>query len=167
MPNWCANSLQISGPAEKLQEIANKLEETKGEDFFDIFVKNAKEAGKDKEWYEYNHEHYGCKWNCTASSWDLESGDGNTLTISFDSPWGPPIQVFETIQNMPGLSVYAQYYEPGMCLVGEYNEGSVDDYDYSGADSTTIYEHVPDHIVDFWGIYEQMAEYEAENAEEE
>ncbi len=163
MPNWCSNSLQITAPAEKIAEIKEQLDKTNGENFFDIFVKNAKDAGKEEDWYDYNLEHYGCKWNCTANDWDVESGDGTTITISFDSPWGPPTQLFETIQSLPGHSVYASYFEPGMCLVGEYNDGSSDDYDYGGADSSTIYEHVPDHLVDCWGIHDMMVDYEAEN----
>jgi hypothetical protein len=74
--------------------------------------------------------------------------------------------IFEKIQETPGLSVYAQYWEPGMCFVGEYNDGSEDSYDYSDCTSETIYESVPAELVDSWGIAEQMAEYEAENDEE-
>lgn len=165
MPNWCMNSLQISGSVEQIKEINEKLEACKGEDFFDIFIKNAKDAGKEEDWYSYNHEHYGCKWNCTAASWDVD-GDGTTITIAFDSPWAPPMQVFETIQNTPGLSVCAQYYEPGMGFVGEYNDGSDDYYDYGGCTSEDIYDNVPAELVDSWGIYEQMVEYEQENSEE-
>ena len=142
MPNWCLNSLQISGSAEQIKEIEAKLEESGGKEFFDIFVKNAKDAGHEEDWYSYNQEQYGCKWNCDASSWDTDSGDGTTITISFDSPWGPPSAIFEKIQETPGLSVYAQYYEPGMCFVGEYNDGSEDSYDYSDCTSETIYESV-------------------------
>jgi hypothetical protein len=166
MPNWCMNSLQITGSAEQIKEIEAKLEESGGKEFFDIFVKNAKDAGHEDDWYSYNQEQYGCKWNCDASSWDTDSGDGTTITISFDSPWGPPSAIFEKIQETPGLSVYAQYHEPGMCFVGEYNDGSEDSYDYSDCTSETIYESVPAELVDSWGIAEQMAEYEAENDEE-
>ena len=42
------------------------------------------------------------------------------------------MQVFETIQSTPGLSVYAQYYEPGMGFVGEY-----DDVDNKDAENET------------------------------
>jgi len=166
MPNWCMNSLQITGSAEQIKEIEAKLEESGGKEFFDIFVKNAKDAGQEEEWYAYNHEHYGCKWNCDASSWDVDSGDGTTITISFDSPWGPPMAIFEKIQETPGLSVLAQYYEPGMGFIGEYNDGSDNYYDYGGCTSEDIYDHVPAELVDSWGLYEQMVEYEAENNEE-
>ena len=53
MPNWCMNSLQITGSVEQIKEIESKLEESGGKEFFDIFVKNAKDAGREEDWYSY------------------------------------------------------------------------------------------------------------------
>ena len=119
MPNWCANSLQISGTTKEIADIAAKLDESNGKDFFDIFVNNAEQAGKDDEWYSYNLDQYGCKWNCTASSWDVD-GEGTNITINFDSPWGPPIKLYEHLYEDRNLGVLAYYYEPGMCFCGMY-----------------------------------------------
>ena len=166
MPNWCLNTLQITGSAEQIKEIEQKLEATNGEDFFDIFIKNAKDAGKEEEWYSYNLEHYGCKWNCTASMWDVDSGDGTTISISFDSPWAPPIALLERIEQTPGLSVFAQYYEPGMGFCGQYSEGNDDYYDYSGMSADEVEESIPAELDEAFSITEQMREWEEENAED-
>ena len=165
MPNWCMNSLQITASKENIEILAKKLDECGGKDFFDIFVPNAEQAGQDENWYAYNGNTYGCKWNCTASDWDVDSGDGTTITINFDSPWGPPIALYDLIDAQEGFSVAAGYYEPGMCFVGEYVDGNDDYYDYTDCNSETIYGSVPGEIVDRWGISEQMADYEAENNE--
>ena len=167
MPNWCMNSMQITASKENIEILANKLEECGGKDFFDIFVLNAEQAGHDEDWYSYNVNTYGCKWNCTASDWDVDSGDGTTITNNFDSPWGPPIALFELIDEQEGFSVTAGYYEPGMCFVGRFEDGCDDYYDYTDCNSETIYDEVPAEIVDSWGIAEQMADYEAEQEDEE
>lgn len=167
MPNWCSNSLQITSTPENIATLKQKLEECKGKEFFDIFVQNAEQAGKGEDWYAYNQETYGCKWNCDANDWDDRDGDGQSLTISFDSPWGPPLNLYETIARQDGFSVYATYYEPGMAFCGEWHDFSDDYYEFSGADSTTIRDFVPEHIDEMYCIGEQMAEYEAENAEDD
>jgi hypothetical protein len=166
MPNWCANSLQISGTEQQIADIAHRLDESSGEDFFDIFVDNAEKAGKDEEWYSYNLEAYGCKWNCTASSWDVD-GDGTNITINFDSPWGPPIKFYQSLYEVHKLGVLAYYYEPGMCFAGVFEDGDDDFYDYSGMNSIEIAEQIRDDLDEMFCISEQVAEYEEEEAQEE
>ena len=59
------------------------------------------------------------------------------------------------------------YYEPGMGFVGKWEDGCDDYYQYEGENSNTIRAAIGDELDDMFGISESMAEYEAENEEEE
>lgn len=163
MPNWCMNNLQITAKPEQINELTQALEKCEGEDFFDIFVPNAEEAGEGDDWYGYNSATYGCKWNCKAYEWDVD-GEGTTISISFDSPWGPPDALFNTISDR-FESVVAYYYEPGMAFCGKFHDGYDETYEIpSSADE--IRDQIPAELDEFFNISEQAAEWEAENQEE-
>ena len=164
MPNWCSNNLQITGTKEEIAELFGKLEACKGQDFFDLFVQNADEAGEKDDWYAYNLANYGCKWNCNANDWDVESGDGTTISISFDSPWCPPDKIFEQLYQ-EYESVLAYYYEPGMAFCGRFEDGFDNQYEIPGS-SEEVRDTIPDDIDEMFSISEQMEDYEAENAED-
>ena len=161
MPNWCSNTLEITGSKEKIAHIGKELDHNEGKNFFDVFVPNAEEVGKSEEWYSYNLENYGCKWNCDASDWEVEDGiDESSIKISFDSPWGPPIALYDRLMEEEGVSILASYFEPGMCFVGEYIDGEDNYYEYSGATSEDIYDVVPAELADQWGLYDMIVEQE-------
>jgi hypothetical protein len=86
--------------------------------------------------------------------------------MAFDSAWAPPIQFYEKLMDL-GFSVRASYYEPGMCFAGIWEDGDDDYYDLSDMNSEQVREELPEHLDEAYGISECMAEYEAENEEEE
>lgn len=164
MPNWCMNNLQITASVDEIKEIELQLDQCEGKSFFDIFVPNSEEAGKGDDWYSYNCATYGCKWNCDASDWDVD-GEGTTISISFDSPWGPPEELFKTISERY-YSVLAYYYEPGMAFCGKFMDGYDECYEIPSS-SEEVKDSIPDEIDEFFCISEQMADWEAENEEED
>lgn len=167
MPNWCSNSLTITSTKKRIDHISKELDACEGKSFFDIFVENAEEAGEGDDWYTYNLGAYGCKWNCDASDWFITEGiTGDQITITFDSPWGPPTSLYDSIFD-DETDVEAEYFEPGMCFVGSYFNGSDSYYEYSGLSSEEVYDAIPANLVDSWGIYDMIAENEANEIEEE
>jgi len=161
MPNWCSNSLELTGPSDRIASIKADLESTKGENFFNIFVPDAVEAEKEDDWYSYNVETYGCKWNCNAFSWDDtilqdELTGQSSFSISFDSPWGPPIALYNTLLEQ-GFEVSASYYESGMGFVGEFKNG--EDTTYEISDESSL-DNIPEDLVEYWDIRNQMAEWD-------
>jgi hypothetical protein len=66
-----------------------------------------------------------------------------------------------------GYEVTLFYYEPGMGFVGKWENGDDDYYEYSGENSQTVRAAIGDELDDMFGISESMAEYEAENDEDE
>lgn len=147
MPNWCANSLELSASKEEIDNFETKLNES-SENFFDLFVPPSPNPD---EWYQYNLETYGCKWNCSATEFQRTSDE--TLLITFDSPWGPPTVLYDHIVNS-GVEVYAEYYEPGMCFVGRYCDGVDENYQYSDLDSL---DNIPEDLIMSWGIRESLS----------
>lgn len=167
MPNWCSNTLTITSTKEKIAQISKELDDREGKEFFDIFAENAEAAGQAEEWYSYNLNTYGCKWNCDANDWMVVEGiTGDQITILFDSPWGPPINLYNSIHNEE-IDVEAEYFEPGMCFVGSYFNGEDTYYEYNDISSKEVYDHIPAELVDSFGIYEMMVENEENNMEDE
>jgi hypothetical protein len=94
----------------------------------------------------------------------LEDG---RLAMSFDSAWSPPLEFYGKMCDL-GFSVRAYYYEGGMCFAGVWEDGYDDFYDLSDCrNSTEVADTLPAVLDDMFCISEGMAEYEAENEQDE
>jgi hypothetical protein len=194
MPNWCNNTVELYHEDKEMINRAKAALE-RGE-FLNEFIPvpeelkivagrvgdNADENQKALElqqeanlqkhgystWYDFCINEWGCKWDV--------GGDSNViiaysqlirhLTASFDSPWGPPIQAYEKLEEL-GFEIRAYYYEPGMQFCGCYEGGYDDYYNLGGMDSAEVAETIPSELDEMFYISEQMQEWELENEEEE
>jgi hypothetical protein len=116
-------------------------------------------------WYDYCVNEWGTKWDIGADGNPAQDIPGG-LMLGFDSAWSPPTAAYEKLQAM-GFRITAMYYEPGMAFAGVWNNGDDDYYEYGGMDSKEIAETLPAELDEAFGISESVAEWEAENAEEE
>ena len=186
MPNWCNNGITLrhADPAmidralkgnEGLlmeffptpQELVDTMAGSYGDDEKQRLLEaqeqsNLKKYGF-KNWYDWNIANWGTKWDVSLEN--VERQDENTLTASFDSAWAPPIEAYVKLLSL-GFEIEALYYEPGMCFVGKFT-GSGEDYsddyfEYSGETSATIREAIGAELDDYFGISEEMAQYEDE-----
>jgi hypothetical protein len=66
-----------------------------------------------------------------------------------------------------GFEVVLYYYEPGMGYCGKWEDGFDEYYEYSGENSKTVRAAIGSDLDDMFGISESMAEYEADNEEDE
>jgi hypothetical protein len=126
---------------------------------------NLKKYGA-KDWYDWNIANWGTKWDFSLEN--VERVDQNTVRAAFDSAWAPPIDAYKKLLEM-GFFIEALYYEPGMCFVGKFT-GDADDFcddyfEYGGETSATIREAIGAELDDYFGISEEMAQYEEENEE--
>jgi len=159
MPNWCYNTIEIEGPKRAIDTFEKHLDTTEGKEWFSYFIQIPEEL-KEDGWYEWNVNNYGVKWNCDAMDWNRTSD--TSISFTFDSPWGPPIQLYETIESIELESewgsidyykVTARYLEEGMQFMGQYIEGENEEYEYSDLDSL---DEIPDSLVEHWGVRDRM-----------
>ena len=159
MPNWCNNSFNVSGDKEDIDKFEAFLEEKAGKDWFDFFAPTPPELKSDG-WYEWNISNWGCKWNCDAQDWTRE---GNTISFWFDSPWGPPIELYRKM-NDEGFDVKAEYCEEGMGFVGEFVDGCDDTYEFSSLEDL---DDIPEHLVENWNLRDNLEAWEEDSEDEE
>jgi hypothetical protein len=189
MPNWCSNSIVIRGSnQQEIAEIANAMRDGKfcdsvipvhpdltrdgastsggpnAEVYDQIRAENRERHGYES-WYDFCTSRWGTKWEVDCQDVQVEE-DGLKVSCYFDSAWAPPLGVAEALVER-GLEVTLYYYEPGMGFVGKYEDGFDDSYDLGGENSQTVRSAIGDELDDFFGISEQMAEYEAEEEQEE
>lgn len=185
MPNWCYNTVEVSHTdPEMMEKFKNGLKNGLMNEFVPCpqdlidtvsgFVgdKQAELEAKQKAniekygyatWYEHNINEWGTKWD--VDNIQAEEVDG-VIHASFDTAWSPPIQFFEHLVNL-GFDVKAMYYEPGMCFCGIYEDGSDDCYNLSDMNSDEVADTIPTELDEAFAISEQMADWEAENEEED
>ena len=155
MPNWCSNSINITGPADQVKTLWEQAQANwKNEDYglLNAMVPMPKELRETTSptpqegqanykgpqplidgcdnWYDWAVKHWGTKWDIDVDGLEYtDNGDG-TAQISgwFESAWAPPIQAYDKfLDDMDGCSLYATYEEGGMDFAGIYDNGS-DDY---------------------------------------
>ena len=190
MPNWCNNNLtlQHEDPA-MIKRAAEALE--RGEFLAEFIpvpadlqivagsvgdpVEQAELERKTAEnvekygygnWYDYQVNEWGTKWDVGADSNTDVHPDGKMLHTYFDSAWSPPVRAYEKLTEL-GFTVGAMYYEPGMAYCGTWDSETGDDeYNLEGMSSQQVIDEIPVELDEAFGISECIAEYEAEEEEE-
>jgi len=189
MPNWCSNGVTIthSDPAkiaalaeamkegrflDHIKPVPLCLKETVAGSFGDPEKQAALEQSQQenlnnhnyKDWYDFCVNEWGTKWDVSCDGTVDISPDGLTITASFESAWAPPVGIYEAM-TADGYEVTAFYYEPGMGFVGKWEDGCDDCYEYHSHDSKTVRDYIGEELDDYFGISEQMADWEEENQE--
>ena len=184
MPNWCSNYISVRGTnSAEIKRLADAFDT--GE-FCDAVIpvpsvlknttaptQEGDEAAEQRKaqtgydnWYDFCVNRWGTKWDISIGDVCERDEDGLGFNGGFDSAWSPPMGVVEQLAEQ-GYQVTLYYNESGMAYVGKFEDGEDFCYDYGSFNSETVRGYIGDELDDFFGISEQMAEYEAENEEEE
>jgi hypothetical protein len=191
MPNWCSNHITVRGTnSAEIKRLADAFDNGEfcgtvvpmpeelnitsgrlgdGEEQRELERKTAENLEKHgfANWYDFNVAKWGTKWEIGGNGDQAERDeDGLGFSAPFDSAWSPPIAVCEALVEQ-GFEVVLYYYEPGMGYCGKFEDGCDEYYEYSGENSNTVRAAIGSDLDDMFGISESMAEYEAENEEEE
>lgn len=134
MPNWCNNSITISGSTDTIKQLWDDAHV--GDDFglLNAMVPMPKELddttkgtdGDALNWYDWRVTNWGTKWDVSDEGLEyVDNGDGTSVIQGwFDSAWGPPIEAYNTfLDDMDGCSIEATYEEGGMDFAGIYTDG--------------------------------------------
>jgi hypothetical protein len=182
MPNWCYNriTLRHEDPA-MIERAANSKgllmeflptpqalidtvagsfgDEDKQNALLEQQARNVEEYGH-PDWYSWNLANWGTKWDVELEV--LERPDANTLVAAFDSAWSPPIEAYQKLEEL-GFEVDAEYYEPGMAFCGTYTTGLGEStIELSNYTAGTVRDAIGAELDDYFGISEEMAQYEDE-----
>ena len=168
MPNWCDNAATITASKDKIDGLVAVLENKEDQQVFQ-YLRPMPESEKDN-WYDWNVTNWGTKWEISVI--DYERYDDETVWISFETAWSPPIALYEFMHENE-WHVNAVYNEGGCAFAGIWNDGEDDCYEYDCTDLASL-EALPEDIKDFTGLvdyyHSQQEELEAEaeyRAEEE
>ena len=149
MPNWCDNTINISGDKKTLKnlkefvgrpikrEYAGEIQNIENPVFsFYNIIAPTKDAtpimgalsasSGDEDWYHNQINSWGTKWDVAGNVSFSESDD--SLCYSFDSAWSPPEPVIARLAEIfPTLCIEHKYYEPGCDFWGivTYQKGEV------------------------------------------
>ena len=152
MPNWCSNSLIIShNDPEMIERLYNARKAPLQE-----FIPCPFDPDEDSRWYDWRVNNWGTKWDVELN--DAEIVETTTLCANFDSPWSPPIEAYQKLQEL-GFRVEALYKELGMMFCGYFDcEGDhgfrVDFENENWADE------LPDELADYLSAdYQDHLEY--------
>ena len=191
MPNWCNNTLEIthSDPAmierarsafadsrllDEFHPVPNDLKIVAGRVGADDDQAQKDLVAKEQanraqfgyaNWYDWCVNEWGTKWDVGGNGYEAQDIP-NGLIMSFDSAWAPPIQFYGRLEDL-GFTVRALYHECGMAFAGVYEDGNDDYYEYGGMSSGAIAADLPVELDEAFGISEMVAEYEAEESQDE
>ena len=137
MPNWCNNTITLTGPKEKITAIYNKAKEDNAllqqlKPMPTELEGTTSPAPKEGEpqplvdgfdnWYDWRVENWGTKWDVDMDGLEL-SDDGTTINGWFDSAWSPPIHAYEYfLTENEDCSISSLYYEGGMDFAGKWED---------------------------------------------
>jgi hypothetical protein len=121
VPNWCNNAVIIE---HENTYMIDKIEKA-CKDGNLLAVLRPLPGG---EWnYDWCVSNWGTKWDVDPHYYNRE---GNSISISFDSAWSPPIEAYQFAESELGYYIRAYYIESGMCFSGEYESGELWDRGY-------------------------------------
>jgi hypothetical protein len=185
MPNWCNNSITISGPKDKITKLYNDAVAENG--LLQVMYPMPKEledttspAPKEGEpqplvdgydnWYDWRVNNWATKWDVDVENLEL-SEDGTNISGWFDSAWSPPTGAYdEFLAQNEDCSIKALYYEGGMDFGGEYFDGSdtcLTMSDYTADQMEDPNEGLIYELNEHFNFSEAVREYEEEQANQD
>lgn len=120
MPNWCNNSLVVSGPKADQDSFYEAIKHEGDFRLIEAFLPaseyHSTQAGYNNGGYEWCITTWGTKW----PEGELQVHyDPNAINMSFETAWAPPLPAIEKIAALwPTLTFYIEWSEPGMQFCG-------------------------------------------------
>ena len=124
MPNWCSNTLEVSGMnPEQLKEFKTKSlvpADNKGPNEYDFTFEGIHPTPPESledDWYNWRILNWGTKWDCSESY--IAADTENTFIVSYDTAWAPNISWIQKASEMfPDLYFKLSFMEPGCNFCG-------------------------------------------------
>lgn len=151
MPNWCDNSVRLShSDRTKVDALEQEMSKKgdQGQSLAEMF--HHLRPNPSGEWqYDWSCENWGTKWEADIIDW--ERYDDDTIWVSFNTAWAPPIALYDYLVE-EGWEIEAFYHESGCAFCGKYtNDDGEEYYEYDFRDRETL-EALPSDLEDFTGL---------------
>lgn len=192
MPNWCNNSICITGPKDKIKKLYdNHVVKNSSTGLLAGMVPPPKNMLLDNigtaerqfcaeqgipNWYDWRIINWGTKWEINSDGLELtDNGDGTAaIAGQFVSAWAPPIEAYNSfLRNNEDCSLISSYLELGYDFGGIYKNGDLyfmDDFQAEVMDVLTGYTTLDNtsemfkEFNDVWNIIDNFSQwYELEN----
>jgi hypothetical protein len=126
MPNWCSNSIVITGDKDKIKKINEVLSSmdktTTIAGIFEALVGRdeniTEEQYQNGGWYQHNIDRYGCKWDVSPENAVIVDDSDDCITMSPETAWSPPKEFCILLAEQYGVDVTLEYSEPGCDFSG-------------------------------------------------
>jgi hypothetical protein len=181
MPNWCQNTATFHH--EDPKQIDRIVDGLANERLFGEFLPCPKElldmgsplsdaeqaeANVEKygaaDWYQWCINNWGTKWDVGEEVDTATRIDENTVKLSFDTAWNPPVNFYEHLAAELDFDITAYYLEEGMGFAGKYTSDAGDEsYNFDGNEDL---EDIPEDICEHWdlaSICEQREDWDDED----
>lgn len=137
MPNWCSNSIVITGDVDKIKKIKDVLLtmdkiNTDGGIFEALVGRDeniTEEEFQKGGWYDHNINRYGCKWDIGWDDSNVDIDSDDCITMSPQTAWSPPEGFCRLLAEQYGVDVTIEYSEPGCDFAGRLSVGPDGDYE--------------------------------------
>lgn len=190
MPNWCNNTIEISGPKHKVDALIEGAK--KGQFLNTLFPMpqalegTTADGSENKEllaktgysdWYGWRTANWSTKWDVDVYDESIQEqeelfgkDDGaKNVTFGFDSAWAPPIGAIASyLEDNEDVSIRLAYYEPGCDFMGVWEDFDDRCYTCSDYDSESDFWQTDDgELLDgYMNIVENLQQWEQEQEEE-
>jgi len=141
VPNWCQNTATISGPKPVIDQIKSILANRDDGNLLNWMCPMPDDQRDN--WYDWCTTNWGTKWP-ENDLLILDDTEEDSITFSFDTAWGPPIEAFRYWAQQDSRVTYRlAYVETGMAFVGWHSyDGEYFDEDFAdhGTDADRYWE---------------------------
>ena len=139
MPNYCYNTLSVtSDNFEDIKLFFDSNKSINNQDNNDnsllSFEKSVPKPEIEEDWYNWNIQNWGTKWDAidvvinNESEEEFSLENTNELIYTFSTAWGPALTWLETVsKKYPNLCFENEYFESGMDFYGKriYSNGEL------------------------------------------
>ncbi len=162
MPNWCSNTITISGNKENIRRIKDMMESIENKSESNLFQTlvgypdHMTEGEYQEKWYDTNVTNWGTKWDVSYDDSFPQYSD-EEIVLSPDTAWSPPIGFGTILAKLYQVDVELYYTEPGCDFCGKTfcdKDGGVNEEDYNYLEGLFIFDQEY-----FWTEMESQAEY--------
>lgn len=162
MPNWCANTITITGDKVnilRIKDMMDSIENKSESNLFQTLVgipDYMTESEYQEKWYDTNVNNWGTKWDVSYDDACPQFSE-EEIVLSPDTAWSPPIGFGAQLAKLYQVDVELYYTEPGCDFCGKTycdSEGGISEEDYSYCEGLFVFDREY-----FWTEMESQAEY--------